>query len=154
MRIRDSVAFVTGANRGLGLAFARELMTAGAALFFLADYEQAFLADPRLSHCKEVASKGETQMSTISNSLLLIAFAGLFLAPPALGFTTAGYLSSAPSRETLFASLTPPEGQVMTLAVAGRVKKRIYCQDGENRQSSKIHHGWVCSTELAPRGVN
>jgi NAD(P)-dependent dehydrogenase (short-subunit alcohol dehydrogenase family) len=30
MRIRDSVAFVTGANRGLGLAFAKELLAAGA----------------------------------------------------------------------------------------------------------------------------
>jgi NAD(P)-dependent dehydrogenase (short-subunit alcohol dehydrogenase family) len=30
MRIRDSVAFVTGANRGLGLAFAQELRAAGA----------------------------------------------------------------------------------------------------------------------------
>lgn len=30
MRIRDSVAFVTGANRGLGLAFAEELLAAGA----------------------------------------------------------------------------------------------------------------------------
>jgi NAD(P)-dependent dehydrogenase (short-subunit alcohol dehydrogenase family) len=30
MRIRDSVAFVTGANRGLGLAFAQELLDAGA----------------------------------------------------------------------------------------------------------------------------
>src|SRR6476661_2264672 len=30
MRIRDAVAFVTGANRGLGLAFAQELLAAGA----------------------------------------------------------------------------------------------------------------------------
>jgi NAD(P)-dependent dehydrogenase (short-subunit alcohol dehydrogenase family) len=30
MRIRDSVAFVTGANRGLGSAFAQELLVAGA----------------------------------------------------------------------------------------------------------------------------
>jgi NAD(P)-dependent dehydrogenase (short-subunit alcohol dehydrogenase family) len=30
MRIRDSIAFVTGANRGLGLTFARELLAAGA----------------------------------------------------------------------------------------------------------------------------
>jgi NAD(P)-dependent dehydrogenase (short-subunit alcohol dehydrogenase family) len=30
MRIRDSVAFVTGANRGLGLVFAQELLAAGA----------------------------------------------------------------------------------------------------------------------------
>ena len=30
MKIRDSVAFVTGANRGLGLAFAQQLLAAGA----------------------------------------------------------------------------------------------------------------------------
>jgi NAD(P)-dependent dehydrogenase (short-subunit alcohol dehydrogenase family) len=30
MRTRDSVALVTGANRGLGLAFAQELLAAGA----------------------------------------------------------------------------------------------------------------------------
>jgi NAD(P)-dependent dehydrogenase (short-subunit alcohol dehydrogenase family) len=30
MKIRDSVAFVTGANRGIGLAFAQELLTGGA----------------------------------------------------------------------------------------------------------------------------
>jgi NAD(P)-dependent dehydrogenase (short-subunit alcohol dehydrogenase family) len=30
MKIRDSAAFITGANRGLGLAFAQELLDAGA----------------------------------------------------------------------------------------------------------------------------
>jgi len=30
MKIRDSVAFVTGANRGIGLAFAQELLAGGA----------------------------------------------------------------------------------------------------------------------------
>jgi NAD(P)-dependent dehydrogenase (short-subunit alcohol dehydrogenase family) len=30
MKIRDSVALVTGANRGLGLAFVQELLAAGA----------------------------------------------------------------------------------------------------------------------------
>jgi len=30
MKIRDSVAFVTGANRGIGLASAQELLAAGA----------------------------------------------------------------------------------------------------------------------------
>jgi NADP-dependent 3-hydroxy acid dehydrogenase YdfG len=30
MKIRDSVAFVTGANRGIGLAFVQELLAAGA----------------------------------------------------------------------------------------------------------------------------
>jgi NAD(P)-dependent dehydrogenase (short-subunit alcohol dehydrogenase family) len=29
MKIRDSVAFVTGANRGIGLVFAQELLAAG-----------------------------------------------------------------------------------------------------------------------------
>ena len=30
MKIRDSIAFVTGANRGLGLAFVQELLAVGA----------------------------------------------------------------------------------------------------------------------------
>jgi len=34
MKVRDSVAFVTGANRGLGLAFARELVARGAKKVF------------------------------------------------------------------------------------------------------------------------
>jgi len=33
MKIRDSVAFVTGANRGLGLVFAQELLAADAKRF-------------------------------------------------------------------------------------------------------------------------
>lgn len=33
MKIKNSVAFVTGANRGLGLAFARALLAGGAARF-------------------------------------------------------------------------------------------------------------------------
>ena len=36
MKIRDSVAFVTGANRGLGLAFAQELLAAGARKIYAA----------------------------------------------------------------------------------------------------------------------
>ena len=30
MKVQDSIAFVAGANRGLGLAFARELVARGA----------------------------------------------------------------------------------------------------------------------------
>lgn len=30
MRVRDSVAFITGANRGIGLAFAQALLAEGA----------------------------------------------------------------------------------------------------------------------------
>ena len=36
MKIRDSVAFVTGANRGLGLAFAQELLAGGARKIYAA----------------------------------------------------------------------------------------------------------------------
>jgi NAD(P)-dependent dehydrogenase (short-subunit alcohol dehydrogenase family) len=36
MKIRDSVAFVTGASRGIGLAFAQELLAAGARKFYAA----------------------------------------------------------------------------------------------------------------------
>ena len=36
MKIRDSVAFVTGANRGLGLVFAQELLAAGARKIYTA----------------------------------------------------------------------------------------------------------------------
>jgi hypothetical protein len=43
MKIRDSVAFVTGANRGLGLAFARELLAAGARKVYAASRKPAIL---------------------------------------------------------------------------------------------------------------
>ena len=36
MKIRNSVAFVTGANRGLGLAFAKELLASGARKVYVA----------------------------------------------------------------------------------------------------------------------
>jgi NAD(P)-dependent dehydrogenase (short-subunit alcohol dehydrogenase family) len=36
MKIRDSVAFITGANRGIGLAFAQELLAAGAGKVYAA----------------------------------------------------------------------------------------------------------------------
>jgi NAD(P)-dependent dehydrogenase (short-subunit alcohol dehydrogenase family) len=39
MKIRDSVAFVTGANRGMGLAFAQELLDAGARKVYAAAVE-------------------------------------------------------------------------------------------------------------------
>jgi len=64
-------------------------------------------------------------MSTTSKSPLLIASAGLFLAPAALGLTTAGFPSSDHFPETLFASLTLHEAQITTLAVSGRIKKRM-----------------------------
>ena len=58
----------------------------------------------------------------------------------ALSFTIAAGPSALAPMESLSAG-----------AAAPRLTKPIYCPDGENRQSSKIHHAWVCRTELAPR---
>jgi NAD(P)-dependent dehydrogenase (short-subunit alcohol dehydrogenase family) len=46
MKIRDSVAFVTGANRGLGLAFTRELQAAGARKVYAASRKPASVGLP------------------------------------------------------------------------------------------------------------
>jgi NAD(P)-dependent dehydrogenase (short-subunit alcohol dehydrogenase family) len=46
MKIRDSVAFVTGANRGLGLAFTRELLAAGARKVYAASRKPASIGLP------------------------------------------------------------------------------------------------------------
>src|SRR6266571_2844186 len=44
MDIKDSVAFVTGANRGLGLAFARELLARGAKRVYAAARDPSTIA--------------------------------------------------------------------------------------------------------------
>jgi NAD(P)-dependent dehydrogenase (short-subunit alcohol dehydrogenase family) len=46
MKIRDSVAFVTGANRGLGLSFTRELLAAGARKVYAASRKPASVGLP------------------------------------------------------------------------------------------------------------
>jgi hypothetical protein len=68
------------------------------------------------------------------------ATAAIAVAVAALSFTIAAGPSALAPMESLSAG-----------AAAPRLTKPIYCPDGENRQFSKIHHAWVCSTELAPR---
>ena len=46
MQISGSVALVTGANRGLGLAFARELVRRGAAKVYGAARDPAAVTEP------------------------------------------------------------------------------------------------------------
>jgi NAD(P)-dependent dehydrogenase (short-subunit alcohol dehydrogenase family) len=46
MRVMDSVAFVTGANRGLGLAFAKALLTGGARKVYAAARDPASVTSP------------------------------------------------------------------------------------------------------------
>lgn len=45
IKIRDSVALVTGANRGLGLAFVEELLTAGSRKIYAAARSPERIAD-------------------------------------------------------------------------------------------------------------
>lgn len=46
MKIKDSVALVTGANRGLGAAFARALLTAGASKVYAAARDPQTITEP------------------------------------------------------------------------------------------------------------
>ena len=48
MRIEGATALVTGANRGLGEAYAQALLEAGAAKVYAAARDPAAIADPRL----------------------------------------------------------------------------------------------------------
>jgi NAD(P)-dependent dehydrogenase (short-subunit alcohol dehydrogenase family) len=49
MKIEGSVALVTGANRGLGLAYARELVSRGAAKVYGAARRPAAVTEPGLN---------------------------------------------------------------------------------------------------------
>ena len=46
MKIQNAVALVTGANRGIGLAFARELLARGARQVYAAARDPATVSEP------------------------------------------------------------------------------------------------------------
>lgn len=70
---------------------------------------------------------------------------GIVLATAALGFIAVRQLPALPSREAIWPilNLTPANQQ-----------RRIYCDDGDSRQYSNTHHGYVCPTEYLPRPGN
>jgi NAD(P)-dependent dehydrogenase (short-subunit alcohol dehydrogenase family) len=74
MKIRDSVALVTGANRGLGLAFVEELLAAGARKIYAAARSPERIADdPRVDRVHLDVTKPDT--------ITRIAAAGDWAAP-------------------------------------------------------------------------
>jgi hypothetical protein len=63
----------------------------------------------------------------------------------AFSFYAGRYLPSSPSRAAALVTLSgAPSAQ----------PNRSYCWGGATTQYSNVHHGWVCSTELAPESTN
>ena len=54
MKIKDSVVFITGANRGLGLAYARAALAAGAKKVYAA------ARDPKSHHARRRACRSRS----------------------------------------------------------------------------------------------
>ncbi|HZB27201.1 MAG TPA: SDR family oxidoreductase [Gemmatimonadales bacterium] len=92
MKIRDSVAFVTGANRGLGLAFAQELLAAGARKVYAAARHPERITLDGVERVRLDVTKPDTITAAASECTdvnLLINNAGVslwtgFLAPDAV----------------------------------------------------------------------
>lgn len=82
MKIRDSVAFVTGANRGIGLEFARELLAAGARKVYAAARDPESIRLDGVERVRLDVTKPETIAAAARRSAdvdLLINNAGIAL---------------------------------------------------------------------------
>lgn len=92
MKIRDSVAFVTGANRGLGLAFVQELIAAGARQVYAAARDPKSITLPGATPASLDVTKPESVAAAaraFTDVNLLINNAGIclwsgFLSPNAI----------------------------------------------------------------------
>jgi NAD(P)-dependent dehydrogenase (short-subunit alcohol dehydrogenase family) len=87
MQIEGCVALVTGANRGLGKAYAEALLTGGAAKVYAAARDPAAITDRRLTPLRlDVTSKAEIAAAAAScpDVNLLINNAGIMLLSPML----------------------------------------------------------------------
>ncbi len=89
MKIENAVALVTGANRGIGLAFARELLARGARKVYVGARDPAIVTEPGVQALRLDVNKPEDVASAAalaSDVTLLINNAGIaqpggFLAP-------------------------------------------------------------------------
>jgi NAD(P)-dependent dehydrogenase (short-subunit alcohol dehydrogenase family) len=89
MKIRDSVAFVTGANRGIGLAFAQELLAGGARKVYAAARQPERITIPGVervrldvTNSEDVAAAARqcTDVNLLINNAGIVLWPG-FLAP-------------------------------------------------------------------------
>jgi NAD(P)-dependent dehydrogenase (short-subunit alcohol dehydrogenase family) len=88
MKIEGSVALVTGANRGLGAAFARDLLDRGAAKVYAAVRDPDTVTDPRLTPIRlDVTDRASIEQAarTAADVTLLINNAGVFTGTTTLG---------------------------------------------------------------------
>ncbi|WP_413721239.1 SDR family oxidoreductase [Sodalis sp. RH24] len=87
MQIEGSIALVTGANRGLGKAYAEALLNAGAAKVYAAARNPAAITDPRLTPVKlDVTSPADVAAAALAcaDVTLLVNNAGILLQSPIL----------------------------------------------------------------------
>lgn len=87
MKIRGCVALVTGANRGLGKAYAEALLAAGAAKVYAGARDPSAITDPRLTPVKlDVTSPEDVAAAAAqcTDVTLLINNAGAMLMTPML----------------------------------------------------------------------
>ena len=87
MDIRGKIALVTGANRGLGRAFAEALLEAGAAKVYAGARDPSTVTDPRLMpiHLDVTSARDIAAAATTCADIeILINNAGAMLATPVL----------------------------------------------------------------------
>lgn len=87
MEIKGSVALVTGANRGLGQAYAQALLDAGAAKVYAASRDPSAITDPRLTPVRLDVTKAQEVAAAAAvcrNVNLLINNAGIMRSTPLL----------------------------------------------------------------------
>jgi len=85
MKVKGSIALVTGANRGLGKAYVEELLAAGAAKVYAGMRAVAPVSDPRVMPVQlDITSKADIAAATrqCNDVTILINNAGIMLATP------------------------------------------------------------------------